>query len=78
MRAFYNQHLQAFYDLRLWFDGQPHHLVPGVDFQGSRQSIRAFLYRQAIEYGFMLRTRSQDDGGLSIQAYNRDGTPISF
>lgn len=77
MRAFYTQHLQAFYDLRLWFDGQPHHLVPGVDFQGSRQSVRAFLYRQAEEYGYGLRTRCQDNDVLSIQAVNKDGSPLT-
>lgn len=75
---FYNQHLQAFYDLRLWFDGEPHTLIQGTDFQGTRVSIRAFLYRQAGEYGFSLRTRAVGDENLMIQTYNRDGTPISF
>ena len=75
---FYNQHLQAFHPLHLWFDGAVHTLVQGVDFQGSRQSIRAFLYRQADETNLRLRTRAIGEESLLVQAYNRDGTPLSL
>ncbi len=74
---FYNQHLQRFYPFGVWFDGEPHALIQGTDFEGTRVSLRAFLYRQADEFGYRLRTRALPEEGLLIQAYNRDGTPLT-
>jgi hypothetical protein len=74
---FYNSHLQRFYPLSTWFDGAVHALIQGTDFEGSRQSLRAFLYRQADEFGYRLRTRALPEEGLLIQAYMPDGTSIT-
>lgn len=74
---FYVQHLQAFHPLHLWFDGAVHALIQGTDFNGNRRSLRAFLYRQADEVGIRIRTRALPNEGLLVQAYNRDGTPLT-
>lgn len=73
---FYNQHIQQFHPLHIWFDGQVHTLVQGVDFTGDRRSLRAFLYRQAEESNLRLRTRSIGEDSLMIQAYALDGTEL--
>lgn len=74
---FYADHLQRFYPFDIWFDGEPHSLRQGVDFHSSRKSLRAFLYRQADEFGYRLRTRGLPDEGLKIQACMPDGSKIT-
>jgi hypothetical protein len=71
----YVNHAERFYPYLIWFDGEPHELKQGQDYDCPTPNLRKHLYDAADSFGHRIRTR-QIPGGLLIQAIGEDGQPL--